>query len=93
MTVSSPCHISWKELWICIILELNREASAFSRVYYILYDVWQSITRCKTSVDSEDKITLMIRLSYCFLERKDRLITGAAIFVEMIWEGGQEQEL
>jgi hypothetical protein len=37
-----------------------------------------------TSVDSEDKITLMIRLSYCFLERKERLITGATIFVEMI---------
>jgi hypothetical protein len=51
---------SWKEPWSCIINEFKGEARAVSRVVQKTWDVWQSTTRCNTSVDKDDRITLII---------------------------------
>jgi hypothetical protein len=44
-----------------------------------VYDVWQSITKCKTLVDKKDKKALIIRWSCCFHDRNVGLGTGAAM--------------
>jgi len=54
VTDSSPCQRSWKEAWSCIIRELDEEAIACSSVRQIELEVWQSTTRWRTSMDSED---------------------------------------
>jgi hypothetical protein len=44
-----------------MILEFEGNARAISSVLQILWEVLQSITKCKTSTEREDKRALMIK--------------------------------
>jgi len=85
---SSFCRKSWNAPWSCIIHELEREAKVVSSVVQMSWEVLQSITRCRTSVESKDKRALMIKWSCCFHDKYEGLIDGKDVAVDIRWEGG-----
>jgi len=70
ITDSSPCRRSWREPWSYIIRELDVEARACSSVCQTEHEVGQSITRWRTSMDSERSRALRMSWSCCFQWRK-----------------------
>jgi len=74
MTESSPWQRSGKEPWSCIILKFDEEANACSRAHQTKHEVWQSTTKCNTSMKREERSSLKISWSYCFQRRKEWLI-------------------
>jgi hypothetical protein len=52
---SSLCRKSWNEPWSCIILEFEGDAKAVSSVVQMAWEVLQSITKCRTSTEREDR--------------------------------------
>ena len=79
MIVSLPWQSFWKKPWSYIILELDGQTRACSKVLQTLDEVWQSTTRCRTSIDKKERRELKMRWSCSFQERKVGLITGAEL--------------
>jgi len=72
VTNSSPCRRSWREPWSCIIRELEVEARTRSGVPQAEQELRQPTTRCKTSIDREERRALKMSWSCCFQVWKSR---------------------
>jgi hypothetical protein len=55
-------------------------------------EVWQSTTKCKSSVDKEDRTILIIKWSCCFHDINAGFGTWTTEDDDIIWEGGQDRE-
>jgi hypothetical protein len=73
MTESSPWKRFWKEPWSYVLQELDGEKKACSRVNQTQCEVWQSTTRCTTSIEIKERNVARINWFYFFQERKKGL--------------------
>jgi hypothetical protein len=62
---------------------LEGETRVVSSVVQMSWEVLQSTTRCRISIEREDKRVLMSRWSCCFYDRYEALTVGKEVSTEI----------
>jgi hypothetical protein len=94
LTDESPCWRSWKESWSCMMRELDGDARAFSRVRQTHCEVWQSTTRCNTSIKRErgEKYTQNKLILLLPTKKRRADLEEEPVELSEIWDGGHNTE-